>query len=75
MNNLWVWLGCHKIFQPICRHYNVRTLSSDDKLLDLEVEFSWINWTIIDLSDIWLQSKGCIILNNTDHTMYYSGGN
>ena len=50
-------------------------ISSDDKLLDLEKELSRIKWTIIGLSEVWLKSKGCIILNNTGHTMYYSSGN
>ena len=39
------------------------------------MELSSIKWTIIGLSEIQLKSKGCIILNNTGHTMYYSGGN
>ena len=43
--------------------------------MDLQVELSWINWTIIGLSEVWLKSKGCIIIHNTGHTMYYSGGN
>ena len=37
--------------------------------------FDLIKWTIIGLSEVQLKSKGCIILNNTGHTMYYSGGN
>ena len=55
--------------------YNVRTLSGDDKLWDLEMELSKIKWTIIGLSKVQLKSKDCIIHNNTGHTMYYSGGN
>ena len=39
------------------------------------MELSKIKWTIIGLSEVGLKSKGCIILNNTGHTMYYSGGN
>ena len=39
------------------------------------MELSKIKWTIIGLSEAQLKSKGCIILNNTGHTMYYSGGN
>ena len=39
------------------------------------MELSKIKWTIIGLSEFQFKSKGCIILNNTGHTMYYSGGN
>ena len=73
--NLWAWTGCHRIFDLYVGIYNVRTLSSDDKLWDLEMELSKMKWTIIGLSEVWLKRKGCIILNNTGHTMYYSGGN
>ena len=73
--NLWAWPGCHRIFDLYIGTYNIRALSSDDKLLDLEVEHSQINWTITGLSEIQLKSKGCIILNNTGHTVYYSSGN
>ena len=38
------------------------------------MELSWIKWTISSLRDVQLKGKGCIILNNTGHTMYYSGG-
>ena len=73
--NLWTWTGCHRIFYLYVGTYNVRTLSSDDKLWELEMELSKIKWTIIGLSDVQLKSKGCIILNNSSHTMYHSGGN
>ena len=73
--NLWAWPGCHRNFYLYVGTYNIRTVSSDEKLFDLEAELSWINWTIIGLSEVWLKSKGCIILNNTCHTVYYSGGN
>ena len=73
--NLWAWTGCHRIFDLYVGTYNVRTWSSDDKLLYVEMELSKIKWTIIGLSEVWLKSKGCIIRNNTGHTMYYSGGN
>ena len=57
MKNLWPQTGCNRIFVPYIGAYNVRTLSSDDKLLDLEAELSWINWTIIGLSEVWLKNK------------------
>ena len=69
--NFWAWTGFHRIFYLYVGTYNVRTLSSDDKLLDQEMELSKIKWTIMGLSEVWLKSKGCIILNNTGHTMYY----
>ena len=67
------WPGCQRIFNLYIGINNIRGLSSDDQLLDLEAELSWINWTIIGLSDVWLKSKGCIELNNTGYTGYYSG--
>ena len=73
--DLWSWTGCHRIFDLYVGTYNVRTLSSDDKLWDLEMELSKTKWTITSLSEVWLESKGCIIFNNTGHTMYYSGCN
>ena len=75
VKNLWAWPGCHRIFDLYIGTYNVRTLSSDDKLLDLEAELSWINWTIIGLNKVWLKGKGWIMLNNTGHTVHYSGSN
>ena len=73
--NVWAWPGCHRIFDLYIGIYNIRTLSSDNKLLDLEAELSQINWIIIGPSEVWLKRKGCIILNNTGHTVYHSGGN
>ena len=73
--NLWTQPGCHRISVLYVGTYNIRTLSRDDKLLDLEVELTWVHWTIIGLNEVQLKSKGYIILNNTGHTVYYSGGN
>ena len=40
---------------------------------ELEEEISRIKWNIIGLSEVRRKFKGSIILNNTGHTVYYSG--
>ena len=42
-------------------------------MIELEEEISRIKWNIIGLSEICRKGKGSIILNNTGHTVYYSG--
>ena len=42
-------------------------------MIELEEEISRIKWNIIGLSEVSRKSKGSIILNNTGHTVYYSG--
>ena len=39
----------------------------------MEEEISRIKWNIIGLSEVRKKGKGSIILNNTGHTLYYSG--
>ena len=53
--------------------YNARSLSSDDCMIELEEKISRIKWNIIGLSEIRRKGRGSIILNNTGHTLYYSG--
>ena len=69
--NLWVWTGCHWDLN-ICT-YNAPSLSSDDRMIELEEEISRIKWNIIGLSKVRRKGKGSIILNNTGHKVYYSG--
>ena len=69
--NLWVRTGCHWDLN-ICT-YNARSLSSDDRMIKLEEEISRIKWNIIGLSEVRRKGKGSITLNNTGHTVYYSG--
>ena len=66
--NLWVRTGCHWDLN-ICT-YNARSLSSDDRMIELEEEISRIKWNIIGLSEVRRKGKGSIILNNTGHTLY-----
>ena len=42
-------------------------------MIELEEEISRIKWNIIGLSEVRRKGKGSIILNNTGHTLYYSG--
>ena len=69
--NRWAPTGCHWDFN-ICT-YNARSLSSDDRMIELEEEILRIMWNIIGLSEVCRKGKGSIILNNTGHTLYYSG--
>ena len=69
--NAWVWTGCHWDLN-ICT-YNALSLSSDDRMIELEEEILRIKWNIIGLSEVHRKGKGSIILNNTGHTVYYSG--
>ena len=69
--NLWVRTGCH--WDLNIWTYNARSLSSDDRMVELQEEISRINWNIIGLNEIRRKGKGSIILNNTGHTLYYSG--
>ena len=69
--NLWVQKGCHWDLN-ICT-YNARSLSSDDRVIELGDEISRMKWNIIGLSEVRRKGKGSIILNNSGHTVYYSG--
>ena len=42
-------------------------------MIELEEEISRIRWNILGLSEVRRKGKGSIILNNTGHTVYYSG--
>ena len=44
-------------------------------MIKLEEEVSRIKWNIIDLNEVCRNGKGSITLNNTGHTVYYSGSN
>ena len=69
--NLWVRTGCR--WDLIICTYNTRSLSSDDLMIELEEEILRIKWYIVGLSEVRRKGKGSIILNNTGHTVYYSG--
>ena len=71
--NLWVRTGCHWDLN-ICT-YNARSLSSDDRKIELEEEISRTKWNIIGLGKVRRKGKGNIFLNNTGRTVYYSGSN
>ena len=42
-------------------------------MIELEEEISRIKWNIIGLREVRRKGKGSIILNNTGHTLYYTG--
>ena len=70
--NLWVRTGCHWDLN-ICM-YNARSLSSDDRMIELEEEiFEGSIGVLSGLSEVCRKGKGSIILNNMGHTVYYSG--
>ena len=71
--NLWARTSCHWNLK-ICT-YNARSLSSDDRILELEDELERINFDIFEISEARIKGEGCITLNNSGHNLYYKGGN
>ncbi|XP_060517971.1 uncharacterized protein LOC132696860 [Cylas formicarius] len=52
--------------------FNVRTLSTDDKLIEFEEELKGVNWHIIGLSEVRRCGESCTTLQN-GHTLYHRG--
>ena len=71
--NLWVRTGCQWKLK-ICT-YNARSLSSDDRLHELEDELDRINFNIVGICETRRKGQGCLTLNNSGHQFYYKGGN
>lgn len=70
--NHWVRTGCHWKLK-ICT-YNARSLSSDDRMLELEDELDRIKFDIIGVSETRRKGEGRLTLNNSGHHFYYKGG-
>ena len=71
--NPWVRTGCY--WKLKIGTYNTRSLSSDDRIIELESELSKINFDIIGLSETRRKGEGCITLNNSGHRLFYRGDN
>lgn len=54
--------------------YNVRTLSTESKLLELEEELDHIKWDILGLSEIRTKDENQMILKS-GHLLHYKGEN
>ena len=70
--NLWVRTGCQWKLK-ICT-YNARSLSSDDRLHELEDELDRINFDIVGICETRRKGEGCLTLNKSGHQFYYKGG-
>ncbi len=70
--NLWVRTGCQWKLK-LCT-YNARSLSSDDRLQELEDELDRINFDIVGICETRRKGEGCITLTNSGHQFYYKGG-
>ena len=66
-------LGCQWKLK-ICT-YNARSLSSDDRLHELEDELDRINFDIVGICETRRKGEGCLTLNKSGHQFYYKGGN
>ena len=71
--NLWVRTG-YQWKLKLCT-YNARSLSSDDRLHELEDELDRINFDIVGICETRRTGEGCLTLNKSGHQFYYKGGN
>ena len=55
--------------------YNTRSLSSDDRLHELEDELDRINFDLLGICETRRQGEGSLTLNKSGHQFYYKGGN
>ena len=70
--NHWARKSCQWNVQ-ICT-YNGRTLSTDEKVYELEDELEKIKWDVVGLSEIRRPGEDKINLQRTGHTFYWKGG-
>ena len=68
--NLWVRTG-HQ-WNMTLGTYNVRSLKTDDRLMELEHELEHITWDIIGLSEVRRRGIGYMTLKS-GHQFYHSG--
>lgn len=54
--------------------YNVRTLSTDDKVHELEEELEKIKWDVVGISEVRRPGEDKILLRRSGHTLYWKGG-
>ena len=54
--------------------YNARTLSSDEKIHELQEELDKIKWDVVGISEVRRLGENKIQLHKSDHTYYWKGG-
>ena len=55
--------------------YNARSLSTDDRIIELEEELEKIKFDIVGLSEVRQKGEGYITLANNGHNLYFKGSN
>ena len=68
--NPWVTIGCHTGLHIAT--YNARTLSSSEKMLEMELALEKINWDVIGVSEVRKPGEECLKLQS-GHTFFYRG--
>jgi endonuclease/exonuclease/phosphatase family metal-dependent hydrolase len=68
--NPWVTIGCHTRLHIAT--YNARTLSSREKMLEMEMELEKIKWDVVGVSEVRKLGEECLKLQS-GHTFYYRG--
>jgi endonuclease/exonuclease/phosphatase family metal-dependent hydrolase len=68
--NPWATIGCHTKLHIAT--YNTRTLSSNEKLIEIEIELEKIKWDILGLSEVRKPGEECLKLKS-GHTLFYRG--
>ncbi|XP_072395136.1 uncharacterized protein [Diabrotica undecimpunctata] len=64
--------GYHGRQQMYIATYNVRTLSSEEKLLELKEELKYIKWDVMGLCEVRREEEDCITLKS-GHQLFYMG--
>lgn len=55
--------------------YNIRSLSTDVKVTELEDGLQKIKFDVIEVYETRHKGEGCLILSNSGYHLYYKGGN
>ncbi|XP_072401088.1 uncharacterized protein [Diabrotica undecimpunctata] len=64
--------GDHRRRQMYIATYNVRLLSSEEKLQELEEELQHIKWDVMGLCEVRCEEEDCITLKS-GHQLFYMG--
>jgi hypothetical protein len=65
-----VTAGCHTRLHIAT--YNARTLSSREKMLEMEMELEKIKWDVVGVSEVRKPGEECVKLQS-GHTFFYRG--
>src|ERR1700744_6821783 len=66
--NPWVTIGCHTGLHIAT--YNARTLSSREKMLEMEMALEKIKWDVVGVSEVRKPGEECL---QSGHTLYCRG--